>query len=807
MKVWYVANARLPTEKAHGYQILQMGQAFAEAGAAVELLHPARVNTPALRAVTDVDAYYGLRTPVPRRTLPCSDWLQLVTVTAPFLRGLAPAAFRRQQRTFAAAAAEVLHAVPGDAVIYLRSVDLCELLLERLPAVHAEQMFIELHHLPEDARRLERQLRTLRRVLGIISLTRAMAETLAEHGLPAERIVVAPDGVDWETFAVDASQSGCRERVGIAPGARVAMYVGKFHTMGAEKGIPEILAAARELAPELPDLQFHFVGGPFDRVPAYERQIAAARLPRERFRFLDKQPIQEVPHHLRAADILLMPFPNTHHYAHCMSPLKMFEYMTAGRPIVATHLPSVAEVLTDGQNALLCPCPTTPRPWPLRFAGWSTTRPLDSGWARRPGKTCGNTPGAAGRSGSWPSCASDWVGVAIVPHVKLLRWKGGAGECTPDRPRCIVVRRGQGARRYALPPRALRCSVADPVRVRQPAADRGGGAAGRAARAAAAGPRARGLRGAARAPADVPAGGARGVAGRPGRLAAGPRVDADTVPGWAGRAARRPAARRAAARATALRHVLGGVAAGEPAQPGALPAGAVRAAPGGSRAGGFVAAQAGARGCAGDRAAARARRAGGRDDAGGGGAGAGRSAADVFGWAGRPSRGAFCRAVRVGEKPDAVAGRRAAGVRRAAGDALPARRRRSGAAGGRAAHRGGGTARRGCACGGGLVRDAAGCVHGERCPAVDVEPRGLWPRRRRGVPRRAAGGRHALRRSRGSGRRRCDRPSLPGQRRGWPDTGDAGSAYRSAGRARDGCTGRDADARAFQHRGVDRAIG
>ena len=47
-----------------------------------------------------------------------------------------------------------------------------------------------------------------------------------------------------------------------------------------------------------------------------------------------------------------MPFPDTKHYAYYMSPIKMFEYMASGRPIIATDLPSIREVLNDS-NALL----------------------------------------------------------------------------------------------------------------------------------------------------------------------------------------------------------------------------------------------------------------------------------------------------------------------------------------------------------------------------------------------------------------------------------------------------------------------
>jgi len=48
-----------------------------------------------------------------------------------------------------------------------------------------------------------------------------------------------------------------------------------------------------------------------------------------------------------AADLLLMPFPYTEHYAYYMSPLKLFEYLMSGVPMIATDLPSVREILSE----------------------------------------------------------------------------------------------------------------------------------------------------------------------------------------------------------------------------------------------------------------------------------------------------------------------------------------------------------------------------------------------------------------------------------------------------------------------------
>ena len=89
------------------------------------------------------------------------------------------------------------------------------------------------------------------------------------------------------------------------------------------------------------------------RVPRYLELSKRNHVKRNRLIFGGKQPIQRVPLWLKAADILLMPHPETEFYAKHVSPLKMFEYMTAGRPILASKLPAIEEILEDGKNCFM----------------------------------------------------------------------------------------------------------------------------------------------------------------------------------------------------------------------------------------------------------------------------------------------------------------------------------------------------------------------------------------------------------------------------------------------------------------------
>ena len=77
MKLLYIANIRIPTEKAHGLQIVQNCEAFADAGADVTLWVARRVNTPELRDTHDIWSHYGVKQNFGLRRIPCLDLYHL----------------------------------------------------------------------------------------------------------------------------------------------------------------------------------------------------------------------------------------------------------------------------------------------------------------------------------------------------------------------------------------------------------------------------------------------------------------------------------------------------------------------------------------------------------------------------------------------------------------------------------------------------------------------------------------------------------------------------------------------------------
>ncbi len=356
-KIYYIANARLPTEKAHGYQILQMCQAFQAHIDKLTLLCPNRVNLYPLRSENNLSRYYGLRKDIKVAKLWTLDLIHWVSIDHPFLSRFGFIASWLQTVTFGISLIAYFRKQPLNTqpptVLYLRDINLASLLLKGLPRQYREKLLVEVHSLSSKPWRQKRQAKILAKVHKIVCVTGAMKNQLIGLGVSQDKLMVAHDAVDLESFDIEIDKIDARRYLGLPEEGLIAAFVGKFHTMGNEKGIPDIIKAAKFLINDFPNLHFYFVGGPLERVTHYEQIIASEGLPRARFVFLEKQPIQKVPYFLKASDVLLMPFPWSKHYAYYMSPLKLFEYMSAKRPIIASCLPSIMEVLRDKENALL----------------------------------------------------------------------------------------------------------------------------------------------------------------------------------------------------------------------------------------------------------------------------------------------------------------------------------------------------------------------------------------------------------------------------------------------------------------------
>jgi glycosyltransferase involved in cell wall biosynthesis len=347
VQLHYLAPVRLPTEKAHGLQIVQNCEALAATGAAVTLYPATRIQSPELRGRDIWTVYDVPRAAFGLRYVPTLDVLPLAGGR---VNRFAQAAFYLQMVTYSAALWPLLRGAAPDAVYYTRHPLLLSPLKRYKPA---RRLFWEVHSLSADPRKRQVQAELARQIGGALTVTRHMAEMLIGLGVPPERVLVAPDGFRASRFAGMPSRAEARATYGLPQDAFIVGYMGRLQTLNMDKGVGDVIRAiARQ--PERP-LHLLLVGGPGDMAAAYRAEWQALGLPPERFHALGHLPAAEVPRALAAFDVNTMPFPWTEHFAYYASPIKLFEYMASGRAIVATDLPSTAEIVTHEETALLVP--------------------------------------------------------------------------------------------------------------------------------------------------------------------------------------------------------------------------------------------------------------------------------------------------------------------------------------------------------------------------------------------------------------------------------------------------------------------
>jgi len=329
MKILYIANIRLPTEKAHGIQIMKMCEAFARAGHDVELVVPTR-RTP---ITEDAFVYYGVA-----RTF---DIKRLSTIDIA-IRGRF--SFWLQMFAWIVASVRYVRHTQAD-IVYSRD-----------PALFffgkfstRKKCILEVHTKP--AIRLMRRIRKLQ--IDIIVITNGLKDMLVSGGISKKRILVAHDGVDSNEFVESyGTKKKLRELLTLPQSANIIAYVGKLQTMGKSKGVEQLITAFGIVHASQSSAHLLLVGLNDDEFEAVKSLMQNASIPTDAYTLVGHVTHEHVPKYLAASDVLVMNYPNTEHYARCMSPMKLFEYMASKRPIIATRLPSIEEVLNE-KNAIL----------------------------------------------------------------------------------------------------------------------------------------------------------------------------------------------------------------------------------------------------------------------------------------------------------------------------------------------------------------------------------------------------------------------------------------------------------------------
>jgi len=358
MKLLYISTARIPSEKANTYQVLQMCDAFVAQGATVTLLYPRRHNLPEMDRIEDINEYYGLRGSFTKTMLPTLDLIlasqKLFNIYPRLMKALQNRLHPLLIYTYSRSLISYITQYPAE-IYYTRSLVIALNISKHLPKL-LPNMYCEIHDLPNDSGSDSRDRVINKHMGGVVTITSQLKQAFVKSGFPQERLLVAPDGVDLSKYEqLSQEEIETKRKSNFPQNKLIVGYVGRLHTLGREKGITHLIdaiALVNEKNPEL-GVMLCCIGGPDSMARDYKIYGIHQGLGEDRLIFVPQVPPTEIPLFLKTFDICAMPFPWTEHYAYFMSPLKLFEYMAAERPILATALPSTMEILRHKQNGYL----------------------------------------------------------------------------------------------------------------------------------------------------------------------------------------------------------------------------------------------------------------------------------------------------------------------------------------------------------------------------------------------------------------------------------------------------------------------
>lgn len=318
LRICYLSDSILPGERANGVHVVNMCAALASLGNEVTLCAwPGRKNIEA----EEIQDWYG----VPRNFR--LAWLggakfNLASIRSGWSLPGAPGAYD---------------------LVFGRNLFACWAAGRR-----GHRVIFETHtpwqHLSLLRRILLRDLFCRPGLLGVVVISKPIQKSLIEHSaLAEERILIAPDAASDPPNPGPAPLQSNARRLAVG-------YLGQLYK---GRGIEVIEALARGL----PELDFHVVGG----LKNAEAEWTAKTSDVDNLIFHGFVPPAQTAAFRAACDILLAPYQKSVEInsgldtSAWMSPLKLFEYMAAGKPIICSDLPVLHEVMKHESNCLLCP--------------------------------------------------------------------------------------------------------------------------------------------------------------------------------------------------------------------------------------------------------------------------------------------------------------------------------------------------------------------------------------------------------------------------------------------------------------------
>ncbi|MCK4785078.1 MAG: glycosyltransferase family 4 protein [Desulfobacteraceae bacterium] len=175
----------------------------------------------------------------------------------------------------------------------------------------------------------------------IVCISKTLMKQWEKYGINRERLFVAHDAVNTKKFHNLFSKQQARKQLHMKPEIPLVVYTGSLLP---GKGVDVLIKSANRL----PRTSFVIVGGKQEQIATLSKLVQHGNVI-----FTGQVHPAQMPLYQAAADVLVLPNTKGSVIDDVTSPMKLFEYMASNRPIVATDVPSIMEILVNNHNALI----------------------------------------------------------------------------------------------------------------------------------------------------------------------------------------------------------------------------------------------------------------------------------------------------------------------------------------------------------------------------------------------------------------------------------------------------------------------
>ncbi len=323
MNLFYFSGTKLPSQNSKSVHVMKMAQAFKKEGHNVTLFTKGNVNaTPEdLFQIYNIDTTFEIKI-INEGTLPILSNARLISAANIEYQNNTPDIIYGHD-----AIALALHAKKANSIIYEA---------HKLPLRPTDRIALS-SLLKQD------------NLKGIIAISDILKQELLKQypELDPEDIFVAHDGADLIDHIKDKAN-----KLNALKGRKGGFNIGYAGSLHPGKG----MALISRIAKIRPEYDFHILGGTLKQV-----QHLQTKNKYKNIHFYGFRDHSEIPSYLKSFDICIAPYQHRaliktgRNTSRWISPMKIFEYMAAQKPIICSDLPVIHEILQHKYHAILPP--------------------------------------------------------------------------------------------------------------------------------------------------------------------------------------------------------------------------------------------------------------------------------------------------------------------------------------------------------------------------------------------------------------------------------------------------------------------